>query len=968
MDGSEDECVRFLQYVEDSGLRAYDELVIQNASDIARESDRIRNHTHWAYLQEQSQKKRRQDEAIKRMGEDVASVADGGAYAGKHFRMGFMTMPAPQDRLPPPSGPGFTVRSQSLHSVGGGEEDGAGSPTLRKQPPPKPKRDPNTKLSTSSETVNTTLTTGKGGKESDKSDGECKYSEILCCDHLNQCVCMFDVCRQQSLYDLYIVQRKHVAVSSTLPMLDLVSVTPAAEFHKDHWIWKRSVGVPEPILVLTGQKAGNILDRPLKIRHTRLGASLTSSPDRMSLGRNREHSVDTASKSRPCSEEYRRMPPPKPKRNPNTQLSTSFDESYIRNHGTKFKSASLPRRQKKKSASQNQSPALDTDEEAEPVYIEMVGNILRDFSHITGGNADEEDDQGESVYEEMKYPTYEEVPLPPEQARADTRWDPCPAPAVPDVELTRPTTPRGSICDIPAPFPNLLTHRPPLLVFPPAPAQCSPNSDESPLTPLEVTKLPMLDNMGYGKPGTSPTTGDPGQPLPPPQQPSGQHHHHHHHHHHKKSSDKEPSSTQTITASGRSSAPPLPSALYKSGGSSAAHGYPRSHSACPSPVSMGRALTPLSLKRPPPYDAVLTGTIPRSASGVPHGSRESGRLSNSSSIHGGSMQNVSTASGGSGGSSSGSGGRGCRTPTSPLDELSNLFTSGKNMLRKGSGGRKSKELCESEFQCFIDPLTISMEDTRLTGALPVLCVYGVCVCVVCCVCGWCVCTGCVCKCRLNCVFMHNSAPLPTGEPPSHVGTGVRIPVWVTVLCYTDKSPWTASRGLGLLAKARIDMDTHMRTRILGATCVFIRVRVCVKVWVYVCVNSVHMYVCTVEGKARSHSTDSKDRALRSSSPKAQDWDTPSGQSATPTRLGRSSVSPTTMLGGGASEPKAACKLGRSASTSGVPSPVGTPQRHAPEPSANQSGSPCQVSLCVCACLYECGYVCLCECAFYNYCV
>uniref|UniRef100_A0A3B1J6V0 Neuronal tyrosine-phosphorylated phosphoinositide-3-kinase adaptor 2 n=1 Tax=Astyanax mexicanus TaxID=7994 RepID=A0A3B1J6V0_ASTMX len=606
-----DECVRFLQYVEDSGLRAYDELVIQNASDIARESDRVRNHTHWAYLQEQSQKKRRQDEAIKRMGEDVGSMADGGAYAGKHFRMGFMTMPAPLDRLPPPSGPGFTVRSQSLHSVGGGEEEGGGSPTLRKQPPPKPKRDPNTKLSTSSETVNATLSTGKGGKETDKT-----------------------------------------------------------------------------------------------------------------------------SKSRPCSEEYRRMPPPKPKRNPNTQLSTSFDESYIRNHGTKFKSASLPRRQKKKSASQNQSPALDTDEEAEPVYIEMVGNILRDFNQITGGHADEEDNQDESVYEEMKYPMYDEVAPPADQAQS--RWEPCPTSAVPDVELTRPSTPRGSLCDIPAPFPNLLTHRPPLLVFPPAPAQCSPNSDESPLTPLDVTKLPMIENVGYVKPGSSPTSSD----------------------------SKEGSSTHTITVSGRSSAPPLPSALYKSGGSSAAHGYPRSHSACPSPVSMGRALTPLSLKRPPPYDALLTGTIPRSASGVPHGSRESGRLSNSSS-------------------------RGCRTPTSPLDELSNLFSSGKNMLRKGSGGRKSKELCESEL-----------------------------------------------------------------------------------------------------------------------------------------------------GKARSHSTDSKDRALRSASPKLQEWDTPSGQSATPTRLGRSSISPTTMLGGGSSEPKAACKLGRSASTSGVPSPVGTPQRHAPEPS--QRGSPCQV--------------------------
>ncbi|ROL45170.1 Neuronal tyrosine-phosphorylated phosphoinositide-3-kinase adapter 2 [Anabarilius grahami] len=168
MDSGEDECTRFLQYVEDSGLRAYDELVIQNASDIARESDRVRNHTHWAYLQEKNQKKRRQEEAIKRIGEDVARVTEGGGYAGKHFRMGFMTMPAPQDRVPPPCGLGFTVRSQSLHSVGGGEEEG--SPTSRKQPPPKPRRDPNTKLSISSETVNIGLSTGKSGKETEKCD------------------------------------------------------------------------------------------------------------------------------------------------------------------------------------------------------------------------------------------------------------------------------------------------------------------------------------------------------------------------------------------------------------------------------------------------------------------------------------------------------------------------------------------------------------------------------------------------------------------------------------------------------------------------------------------------------------------------------------------------------------------------------------------------------------------------------
>ncbi len=104
-------------------------------------------------------------------------MTEGGGYAGKHFRMGFMTMPAPQDRVPPHCGPGFTVRSQSLHSVGGGEEEG--SPTSRKQPPPKPRRDPNTKLSTSSETVNTGLSTGKSGKESEKCDG--KYVCVCVC-------------------------------------------------------------------------------------------------------------------------------------------------------------------------------------------------------------------------------------------------------------------------------------------------------------------------------------------------------------------------------------------------------------------------------------------------------------------------------------------------------------------------------------------------------------------------------------------------------------------------------------------------------------------------------------------------------------------------------------------------------------------------------------------------------------------
>lgn len=92
-----------------------------------------------------------------------------GGYVGKHFRMGFMTMPAPQDRLPHPCSSGFTVRSQSLHSVGGTDDES--SSCSRKQPPPKPKRDPNTKLSTSSETVNAGMTS-KSGKLPDRTEGK----------------------------------------------------------------------------------------------------------------------------------------------------------------------------------------------------------------------------------------------------------------------------------------------------------------------------------------------------------------------------------------------------------------------------------------------------------------------------------------------------------------------------------------------------------------------------------------------------------------------------------------------------------------------------------------------------------------------------------------------------------------------------------------------------------------------------
>uniref|UniRef100_A0A7N6BY31 Neuronal tyrosine-phosphorylated phosphoinositide-3-kinase adaptor 2b n=1 Tax=Anabas testudineus TaxID=64144 RepID=A0A7N6BY31_ANATE len=517
MSSKEEETLSFFQYVEENGLRAYNGLVAQNLDHARKE----RNRT---YLQEKNDKKRKQEEAIRRTGEDIATE-------GKHLRMGSITMPDPQERMPMPHphalacGQGFSVRSQSLHSVGGGNSGGGGeeevgSPTSRKQPPPKPRRDPATKLSMSSEAV----------------------------DHSPMSTCRGDRCDGE-------------------------------------WWW---------------------------------------------------HLIPNFR----CSEDCRRVPPPKPKRNPNTQLSVSFDESYIKSHGGSGVCPSKP-------LHHVTSPY---DCEDEPVYIEMGGIDVGGREPLKS----EDEEQGESVYEEMKYPALDDM---------EYRTDPvgcrsaCPTPAPYDPEpLSRCSTPRNiPLCDIPAPFPNLLTHRPPLLVFPPAPAQCSPNSDESPLTPLDVTKLPMLENQSYSK---SPTSSS--EPSSAPIR-------------------RELTATPTLTVSGRSSAPPLPCTLYKSSSSSS---YQRSHSACPSPVSMGRCLTPLSLMRTPPFDAPMPfpGGLPRSASATPHG-KGSPPQDGVGRLHG-SMQNVST-------------GR-SRTPTSPLDELTNLFTTGRNMLKKNASGRKSKEPGESE--------------------------------------------------------------------------------------------------------------------------------------------------------------------------------------------------------------------------------------------------------------------------------
>lgn len=432
------------------------------------------------------------------------------------------------------------------------------------------------------------------------------------------------------------------------------------------------------------------------------------------------------------------MPPPKPKRNPNTQLSTSFDESYIRTHSSKG-SPPVSHESLAPSPPEPRTPPAHDSDSDEPVYIEMSGNAVAAAAAAASsaataaaaaaareGQRSEDDEPGEAVYEEMKYPALDELD--------GGRWEPsgyrsqCPTPCLPEMsEPTTPlasrcSTPRGTtpLCDIPAPFPNLLTHRPPLLVFPPAPAQCSPNSDESPLTPLDaLAKLPMLENASYSKSPTSSGMEPPGSASSTSGSSSSSHHHRHHHRRDRER-ERELTATPTITVSGRSSAPPLPCTLYKS--SASGHGYQRSHSACPSPVSMGRCLTPLSLMRAPPFDGPFPGAgLPRSASATPHGKGSPPHEGGGGGRLHGSMQNVSV-------------GR-SRTPTSPLDELTNLFTTGRNMLKKNTSGRKSKEPGESEsvYICLsVCPITLLFYHTifppshrpiSLSVCLPV-CLYA----------------------------------------------------------------------------------------------------------------------------------------------------------------------------------------------------------------------------------------------------
>uniref|UniRef100_A0A8B9N4G5 Neuronal tyrosine-phosphorylated phosphoinositide-3-kinase adapter N-terminal domain-containing protein n=1 Tax=Accipiter nisus TaxID=211598 RepID=A0A8B9N4G5_9AVES len=515
----------FLQNAEDMGLKTYDALVIQNASDIARENDRLRNKMNAAYHREKLEARNRPEED---KGGKISEDSFAGCRTPKHFHSSSVPVPMAVDGLVH-SAAGSSIRSPSLHSVFS-MDDSNSLPSPRKQPPPKPKRDPNTRLSASYEAVSACLSAAsKETANEEKND-----------------------------FDLLITQTFFISL---------------------------------------------VLTRP------------------------RPHSDDYST--------MKKIPPRKPKRSPNTKLSGSYEEIPGQKPGDVKQASTIAK----------------PEEENEPVYIEMVGNAMKSSSAEA-----ESPEQGESVYEEMKYFLPEEGSNGNGIIPVVTGSPPLLLESKKNVNIEDGTLDGNSqaaliykdSCDIPAPFPNLLPHRPPLLVFPPTPVTCSPASDESPLTPLEVKKLPVLEtNLKYPvqSEGSSPLSphkvtppSTPPPPLPPPPPPVPP--------------------PVSYRASTHFAFPPETCASFlintgKTGTNSDLSKVPQR----PNPAQLGCSSSPFSKL---PYSPKVARADHRKLN------------SNSSS----SFPYNPTNS---------------RSLTSPLDELTSLFNSGRSVLRKSAAGRKIRE-------------------------------------------------------------------------------------------------------------------------------------------------------------------------------------------------------------------------------------------------------------------------------------
>ncbi|KAM7374194.1 hypothetical protein PAMP_006868 [Pampus punctatissimus] len=129
---------------------------------IGCEEERTRSDMNLLYRKSRLDWRQRDQEGSKKSSTQndpsatVGKVRDLASFR-RHFRMGFMTMPASQDLSPHSCASAMAPRSQSCHAVGAGDaslENGDYSDTQSQHggrcPPAKPKRHPSTRLSSSS--------------------------------------------------------------------------------------------------------------------------------------------------------------------------------------------------------------------------------------------------------------------------------------------------------------------------------------------------------------------------------------------------------------------------------------------------------------------------------------------------------------------------------------------------------------------------------------------------------------------------------------------------------------------------------------------------------------------------------------------------------------------------------------------------------------------------------------------------
>ncbi|KAG7255625.1 hypothetical protein CRUP_036626 [Coryphaenoides rupestris] len=438
----------------------------------------------------------------------------------------------------------------------------------------------------------------------------------------------------------------------------------------------------------------------------------------------------------------RKVPPPKPKRSPNTKLSGSYEEINAAAGSLQSLRPSIAATAELKLALlssrvpglgggggllMQRAASVDAPgglgggplslypRDEEDIYIEMVGahqQTQQRARSLQEPPDSPELEEAEAVYEEMTYLPSDDMAtaatvlskaarLEALQALSLVGFGVAPSPlgeakragmGVDAASHHSQSAQQGNDggCEIPAPFPNLLPHRPPLLVFPPSPVTCSPASDESPLTPLEVKKLPVFEtNLNYAAAaaaGAGPAGGaGPGEsPISPQQQQQ--------HHYSRQRADSSPSLTgMLVSATPPSPLTPPPPALTTTPSAPPPPYRPPSHFPFP-PDSGFLSLTrtssvaaatgsdspkPTSLHRSAAVGAGADGADPLGKP-PPYSPGKGGGRAEPRRAHSCSSSPLlfNPANG--------------RPLTSPLDELNTLFSSGRHLLRK-SGRKVARE-------------------------------------------------------------------------------------------------------------------------------------------------------------------------------------------------------------------------------------------------------------------------------------